>query len=80
MGTWGAGVRQDDLVCDIEGAFKEHLTDGKSVSDSSHPEHPTDLVAELDYLSDQQPTIKVFTRRMWLRLTHHNWRGRLNIL
>lgn len=203
MGTWGVGIRQDDFVCDIEGAFREHLKDGKSVSDatksiqeqfadalddsddgplfwialadmqwtfgdldplvlqrvseiiecdtgmerwgdptdklykqritaltkfhkkisqpnakpsrpprrinrkpkftagdclsvmlengqygaaivlatdSSNPEHPTDLVAELDYLSDLQPTIEVFIKRNWLKLTHHNWNGRINVL
>lgn len=203
MGTWGAGIRQDDFVCDVEGAFEDHLKDGKSVgdatksvheqfahalddsddgplfwialadmqwtygdldpsvlqrvreiiesdtgmerwgersdklykqrktaltkfhdkisranpkpsrppkrikrepkftagdclsvqlengqygaalvlaTDSSNAEHPTDLVAELDYLSDQPPMIEDFKRRNWLKLTHHNWNGRFNVL
>ena len=46
--------------------------------DTSNPEHPTDLVADLDYLSDKTPTPEVFTERGCLKLTHHNWNGRLN--
>lgn len=203
MGSWGTGIRQDDFVCDVEGAFREHLKDGKSLSDatesvhkqfaetiddcddgplfwlaladmqwtyggldplvrqrvseiiesdigmerwgeptdklyqhrktalakfhdkisrpnlkptrppkrinrkpkftpgdclavqlengqygaalvlatdSSDAEHPTDLVADLDYLSDEPPTLEVFSKRGWLKLTHHNWKGRLNIM
>lgn len=203
MGAWGTGIRQDDFVCDVEGTFKDHLKDGKSIleaskcvheqfaealddrdhgplfwlaladvqwtygdldplllqrvgeimeagagmepwgepsdklykqrkaaiakfhekishpnpkpsrlpkrilrkprfnagdclsiqlnngqfgaalvlaTDSSDPEYAEHLVAELSYLSDSQPTIDVFTNRNWLKLTHHNWNGDLNIV
>jgi len=203
MGAWGPGIRQDDFVCNVEGAFKDHLKDGKSIgdatkfvhkqfadalddcddgplfwlaladmqwtygnldplvrqrvneiiesdigmerwgepsdklskqrraalakfydkisqpnpkptrppkrinrkpkftagdclavqlengqygaalvlaTDSSNPEYPADLIADLDYLSDEPPTLEVFRKRDWLKLTHHNWKGRLNIL
>ena len=202
MGSWGAGIRDDDFVCDVENAFKEHLKDGMSLvdatksvreqfsdalddsdegplfwiaiadmqwtygdldplvlqrvqkiietangmerwgepteklykqrtaalskfndkislpnpkpsrrpkrinrkpkfsagdclsivlengqygaalvlaTDSSDPENPTDLVAQLDYLSDAPPRTEVFTKRNWLKLTHHNWKGKLEI-
>lgn len=31
MGTWGYGIRHDDFVCDVIGAFEDLLKDGKSV-------------------------------------------------
>lgn len=202
MGAWGVGIRQDDFVCDVEGAFKDHLKDGKSIpdatqavqeqfcealddcdegplfwiaisdmqwtygeldpvvlervkgivdthegmerwsepsepeyrkrrvalakfldklshpnskpsrrprrvrrrprfcegdclsielengqhgagivlaTDDSDPEYGLDLVGELTYLSDHPPTIEVFRKRDWLRPTHHNWKGKLQL-
>ena len=35
MGSWGAGIRDDDFVCDVENAFKEHLKDGMSLVDAT---------------------------------------------
>lgn len=48
-------------------------------TDHSIPEHGKDLVVELDYLSDTPPTLDDFKERRWLRLTHHNWKGRLQV-
>lgn len=48
--------------------------------DESNPEYPSDLVADLNYLSDQPPSIEIFKQRDWLKLTHHTWNGCLNIL
>jgi hypothetical protein len=48
-------------------------------TDHSNPENGMDLVGELDYLSENPPTLDVFTERRWLRLTHHNWKDRLNV-
>jgi len=44
-------------------------------TDRSHPEYPSDLVADLDYLSDDPPTMDVFTTRNWLRLAYNVWQG-----
>lgn len=41
-------------------------------TDHSHPEHGRDLVGELDYLSDNPPTLSVFTQRRWLELPQEN--------
>jgi hypothetical protein len=35
MGTWGYGIRQNDFVCDVIGAFEELLKAGKSVADAT---------------------------------------------
>jgi len=35
MGAWGHGIRQDDLVCDVIGAFEDHLKQGKSIADAT---------------------------------------------
>lgn len=43
------------------------------------PELGTNVIATLDYLSKNKPTIDVFKKRNWLKLTHHNWKGQLEI-
>jgi hypothetical protein len=35
MGTWGHGIRLDDFVCDVIGAFEELLKAGESLRDAS---------------------------------------------
>jgi len=35
MGTWGHGIRQDDFVRDVVGAFEDRLKSGKSVAEAS---------------------------------------------
>ena len=44
-------------------------------SDHSTVEYGKNLVGLLDYLSAEKPTIEVFRKRRWLRLTHHAWNG-----
>ena len=35
MGSWGVGIRQDDLVCDVEGIFEDQLKDGRTVAEAT---------------------------------------------
>jgi hypothetical protein len=35
MGAWGYGIRQDDFVCDVIGAFEDRLKAGGSVADAT---------------------------------------------
>lgn len=35
MGAWGYGIRQDDFVCDVIGAFEDLLKAGTSVADAT---------------------------------------------
>lgn len=35
MGSLGVGIRQDDLVCDVEGIFEDQLKDGKTVAEAT---------------------------------------------
>ena len=35
MGAWGHGIRQDDVVCDVIGAFEEGLKQGKSIAQAT---------------------------------------------
>jgi hypothetical protein len=35
MGAWGFGIRQDDFVCDVIGAFEDLLKAGTSVADAT---------------------------------------------
>lgn len=46
-------------------------------ADHSIVEYGKNLVALLDYLSPEKPTIEVFRNRKWLVLTHHNWSSKL---
>ena len=39
MGAWGVGIRQDDFVCDVEGAFEDQLKDGKTIDEASRFVH-----------------------------------------
>ena len=48
-------------------------------ADHSLPEHGKNLVAVLDYLSADRPTIDVFRERKWLVLTHHDRPGQMDI-
>jgi len=36
MGGWGHGIRQDDFVLDVIGAFEDELKSGKSVGDATN--------------------------------------------
>jgi hypothetical protein len=46
-------------------------------ADHSNAEYGKNLIAVLDYLSPEKPTVDVFRKRKWLVLTHHNWNGRM---
>lgn len=35
MGAWGHGIRQDDFVCDVIGAFEKLLKAGANLRDAS---------------------------------------------
>ena len=35
MGAWGYGIRQDDFVCDVIGAFEDELKAGRSVAEAT---------------------------------------------
>ncbi len=35
MGSWGHGIRQDDLVCDVIAAFDDAIKEGSKVSDAT---------------------------------------------
>src|SRR5579871_4833610 len=35
MGAWGAGIRQDDFVCDVIGVFEDLLKAGNTVRDTT---------------------------------------------
>jgi hypothetical protein len=44
-------------------------------ADNSNPEHGTNLIAGLDYLEREAPSIAVFEQRCWLFKHHGAWRG-----
>ena len=48
-------------------------------ADHSIAEYGTNLVAVLDYLSADRPTMEVFRKRKWLVLTHHECNNRMNV-
>lgn len=52
-------------------------------ADHSQPEYGRNLIGVLDWIGDVAPKAKafraVFGRRKWLRLTHHNWSGSLDV-
>lgn len=48
-------------------------------ADNSNPEYGKNLIASLDYLSTQPPTIKNFKRKNWLILSHGNWKNTKDI-
>ena len=39
MGAWGVGIRQDDFVCDVEGAFEDQLKGGKTIDEATRFVH-----------------------------------------
>jgi hypothetical protein len=41
-------------------------------TDHSNPEHGMDLVGELDYMSNNPPTLDVFSKRRWLKHSHED--------
>jgi hypothetical protein len=43
------------------------------------PELGTNIIGTLNYLSNNKPTLNVFKKREWLKLTHHKWNGQLDI-
>jgi len=47
--------------------------------DHSNIEYGLNLIAVLDYMSKDRPSLRVFKKRRWLKLTHHDWTGRLDI-
>jgi hypothetical protein len=49
------------------------------VADHSNAEYGKNLIAVLDYLSPQKPTIEVFRQRKWLVYTHHGWKNRMDL-
>lgn len=48
-------------------------------ADQTNPEYGRNLIASLEYMSTTPPGLHVFQKRDWLRLTHHNWRGQLDL-
>jgi hypothetical protein len=48
-------------------------------TDPSEIEYGKNLIAVLDYMAAERPPIKVFTKRRWLEMTHHEWGGELDI-
>lgn len=48
-------------------------------SDHSNPEVGTNLIVTLDYYSTEKPTLKIFTERPYLHLTHGNWKGQIDV-
>ena len=48
-------------------------------ADHSDPEYGKNLIAVLDYMSRDRPSPKVFKKRRWLKLTHHQWKGKLDL-
>ncbi len=47
-------------------------------ADHSNIEYGKNLIAVLDYMSKDRPSLKVFKKRNWLELTHHSWDGRID--
>ena len=48
-------------------------------ADHSDIEYGKNLVAVLDYMEPETPSIRVFKKRRWLRMTHHDWNGDFDI-
>ena len=48
-------------------------------SDHSDLEYGKNLLAVLDYMEADKPSLKVFKKRRWLRMTHHDWSGDLDL-
>jgi hypothetical protein len=53
---------------------------GEPESDDPYKEtYGTNLVVTLRYKSSEMPSLSVFEKREWLYLTHHSWKGRLEL-
>jgi hypothetical protein len=48
-------------------------------ADHSRPEYGMNLIATLNYLAPEPPSLSFFEKREWLRLTHHKWDGSYDI-
>ncbi|MDH3255448.1 MAG: hypothetical protein OEM62_10680 [Acidobacteriota bacterium] len=48
-------------------------------ADHSDAEYGKNLIAVLDYLEPEKAGTRVFKKRRWLRMTHHDWNGDLDI-
>ncbi len=64
MGAWGHGIRQDDLVLDIIGAFEDTLKAGKSIADATS-QVTARFGAEVQHTDDEP----VF----WIALADAQW-------
>jgi hypothetical protein len=47
--------------------------------DHSVPEYGENLVALLDYMSPEKPSLEVFVKRRWLYRTHHSWDNEMDL-
>jgi len=64
MGAWGHGIRQNDVVCDVIGAFEDNLKQGKSIVDASKTVRKQFAEAIKD--SDDGPLV-------WIGLADAQW-------
>lgn len=64
MGAWGHGIRQDDFVCDVIGAFEELLKAGTSVAHATEAVKATFAAARKD--ADDGPLF-------WIALAEVQW-------
>jgi hypothetical protein len=47
--------------------------------DHNNVENGENLIAVLDYVSSEKPSIEVFQGRKWLVRTHHNWNNQMDV-
>lgn len=47
--------------------------------DHSDVEYGMDLVGVLDFMSPEKPSPDVFSRKVWLYRTHHEWAGKMDL-
>jgi hypothetical protein len=47
--------------------------------DHSNVEYGANLIAVLDYMQPEKPALRVFKKRQWLRVSHHDWNGEPDI-
>lgn len=64
MGAWGTGIRQDDTVCDVIGAFEDALKNGADIAGATAVVHQVFAEAILD--PDDGP-------HFWLALADAQW-------
>jgi len=64
MGTWGTGIKEDDVVCDVIGAFEDKLKDGATIVAATQA-----VLAEFsDALEDEDDAPQV-----WIGLAEAQW-------